>query len=292
MHNDNLQPSSTPANDSGNPSVQPTPKIGGQRVIQPTPEFVQELEEQQQQQQPQQAAQSAAISAEATQPAPQSHTEPSSLANDQMQIGMSASQMGLNQSKSKVFDFDFKKLLVKGLVALIVLGGVIAVMVFTNIIALSQFKTIDYTNSRGNHYSLMFYTKHGSKTLKSGNPELVSKVSVDGKFPITLSIASGNESGYARAKNCSGFTKVFDVQNDSLNQKISVCNLPLGQNVPNGVYIAGILYKNQTSIVTISQDISSTDLSGPSGAQQSLAKFGLDPYQDDITKIIASIKIK
>ena len=77
-----------------------------------------------------------------------------------------------------------------------------------------------------------------------------------------------------------------------LTKKISVCNISLGQGTPNGVYIAGIRYNDQTSVVTISQDLSGVDLSSSSGARESLPKFGLDPYKDDVKTIVASINIE
>lgn len=292
MQNDN-QPNPNVAVNTDSSSPQPPTSSGGQKVIQPTPGLVEELKAQQE------SAQPAIVSSDIPQPSQPGvqqsvYPQPSTPASDQMQVGMSASQMGWSQSQSKSSDFNLKNVLIKGLFGLGVLGVVFAILVFTNIIALSKFKTIDYANSSGTHYSLQFYSKHTTKTLKSGNTSLVSKVSEGGKYPLTLSIASGSESGYARAKDCSGsgFTKVFDVQNNNLNQKISVCNFSLGQSASNGVYIAGILYNNQTSIVTISQDLSGVDLSSQSGAQQSLSKFGLDSYQDDIKKIVASIKVE
>ncbi|QQS18041.1 hypothetical protein IPL68_05345 [Candidatus Saccharibacteria bacterium] len=267
----------------------------GQKEIHPSPAFVEELQAQQQQTpQPLQPTVVSLEPAQPSQPTPSQPIHPGFRApsNGQMQVGMSASQMGYNEPKNKLLDFNPTKLITKAVVGFVALGGILAVLVATNIIPLSQFKTIEYVNSKGIHYRLNFYTKHSTKTISAGNTQLVSKVSKGGKFPLTLSIANGDESWYSRVKNCGSYTKVFDVQNDNLDQKISVCNLPLGQNTPAGVYVAGILYNNQTSIVTFSQDLSGTDLSSPSGAQQSLAKFGLDPYQDDIRKITASIKVR
>lgn len=264
--------------------VRPQPRVGGQRVIQPTPEFLRDVQAQQAAQPPDTQPPQQPIQA---QPVHQS----TPAASDQMPVGAAASQLGVQHSKG---GFNVKSLFVKGLITVLVIGGICAILIATNIIALSQFKTIEYINSKGGRYSLQFYTKHTTRTLSSGNKQLISKVSEAGKFPITLSIATatGATSAYDRAKDCAGFTKVFAVQNDNLNQKISVCNFSTSQATPGGVYIAGILYNNQTSIITIGQDLSGVNLSSQSGARQSLAKFGLDPYQDDIQKIIASIKIE
>lgn len=208
-----------------------------------------------------------------------------------MQPGMSASQLGLNQPRREL---NVKGPLLKIIAGLVVIGGAFAVLVFTNIIALSEFKTVNYTNSAGGHYSFQFYAKHSNKTLSSGNTELVSKVSEDGKFPITMSIAQGPVSSMDKngVKGCTGpLPKVFDVQNSNLKQKISVCYFPVANGGPVGVYIAAFSANDKANIVTISQDLSGTDLSSQSGAQKSLSKFGIDPYQDDIKKIVASIKV-
>lgn len=276
--------------------VQPPIITNGQKVIQPTPALVQELQAQQQAH----TVHPTVVGSDTTQQAqstpPQSiNPEPTPPTNGQMQVGMSASQMGWSQSQGKGSDFNIKKLPIKGLVGLVVLGGVFAVLLYTNIIALSKFKTIDYINLNGTHYNLTFYTKHTTTTLKSGNTSLVSKVSKGGKYPLMLTISSGpiSELDKNGIKECSGpFPKVFEVHNNSLNQQISVCSFPPTNGATLGVYVLGFASNNQSNIVTISQDLSGMDLSSQSGAQQSLNKFGLEPYQDDITKIIASIKVQ
>ncbi len=293
MQNDTTPTPAIPAN-GGNANVQTPSLTDGQKVIQSTPELVQELQAQQQQPTLQPTVVSSAPT-QPTTPAPHSiYPEPTAPPNDQTQVGMSASQMGWSQPSSKD-NFDTKKLVIKSVIGLLVVGGIFAVLVFTNIIALSQFKTIDYTNSSGSHYSLMFYTKHTTKTLKSGNTELVSKVSEGGKYPLTLSIASGpiTELDKNGIKTCNGsLPKVFDVQNNNLNQQISVCSFPSPNGGPVGVYVMGFASNNQAHIVTIGQDLSGVDLSSQSGAQQSLPKFGLDAYQDDIKTIVGSIKVE
>ncbi len=211
------------------------------------------------------------------------------LPNNEYQV--SASQMGLNKPRKKLFDIDPKKLLIKGLIAFVILGGIFAALVATNVITLSEFKNISYTNSSGTHYKMKFYARHTSKQLQSGNTQLVSKLSKAGKFPINLSISNVNAEGYSKIKDCKNYTKVFDVQNSNFNQKISVCDF--GKQATNQdavVYVAGFTLNNQASIITIGQDYSSIDLSSQSGAQESLTKFGMQPYAEDIKTIVSSIK--
>lgn len=184
-------PDETSAQQDNNPT--PSSRLpnmsGGQRVIQPTPELLQELHTQPQQKQPlEQSAQStvnANGNALLTEPVP-AYTPPNTPVSDgQIQIGASASQMGWSQLANKN-NLNLKSLVMKGVGAFVVIGAIFAVLVYTNIIALSKFKTINYTDSNGMHYKLTFYAKHTTKTLKSGNTSLVSKVSVGDKYPLTL----------------------------------------------------------------------------------------------------------
>jgi hypothetical protein len=275
-----------------NPGVVPPSRPSGEKVIQPSESIKQELQAQQQVQ-PQITQPSAPVPQQPVGSNPSNiYPEP---APGQMKAGMSASQMGFNQPKSKLFDVNPKQLIIKGIVALIILGGIFTALVMTNIVALSEFKNTSYTNSEGTNFKLEFYTKHGSKQLRSDITQLVSKVSKEGKFPIALSISTTDEtSGYNRAKDCASFTKVFDVQNNNLNQKISVCDFgkQLSQGASGNVYIAGFMHNNQAHIVTIGQDYGSIDLSSQSGAQESLSKFGMEPYKADIEKIVSSIKVE
>lgn len=228
-------------------------------------------------------------------PAGQNAIPQPDLPDNQKQVGISASQMGWNQSESSDSKLNIKKLIVKCILGLVALGGIFVALIFTNIIALSQFKTISYVNSGGTRYSLLFYTKYATKTLKSGNTQLVSRVSEEGKYPLVLSIVSGSISGLDKngIKTCSGpLPKVFDVQNNNLGKQISVCSAPPLNGTPIGVYVAGFAADNKANIITISQDLSGEDLSSQSAAQESLSKFGLDAYQDDIKQIIASIKVE
>lgn len=221
-------------------------------------------------------------------------TQPSTSHNTGIQVGVSASQLGLQQVSGNKSNFSIKKLVVGLLIIVAIVSAAVAVLSATNVIALTRFKTVDYTNAAGTQFKLKFYSKHSTKILASGSKSLISEVSNDGKFPVTLSIVTRQQSSYAKVKGCSGsgFSKEFDVQNSYLNQTISVCSVSAGAGNPRGVYVAGVLYNNHTDIITISQDLSSLDLTSKTAAQQALLKFGLDVYQDDIKTILSSLKIK
>lgn len=290
-HN-NTQPVQSPDNSQvANDSHAAVPS--GRKIIQPSEAFRQEIQAQQETQ-PQ--------SAEPATSVPQtSRTDTASNPVDgypgptmpgQMQAGMSGSQLEPRKYKSTLSGFNPKRLIIKSLVALALLGGIFTALVMTNIVALSEFKNVKYTNSEGTSFNLNFYSKHGSKQLDSGNKQLISKVSKSGKFPIILSISTTDgASGYNRAKNCAGITKAFDVQNNNLNQKISVCDFGKNGGLPaNSLYIAAFTHNDKSHIITIGQDYGDVNLSSQSGAQESLTKFGMEPYEADIERIIASIK--
>lgn len=118
MQND-TQPNSD--NASSNPNSHQQPNLSGdQKVIQPSSELVQEL--QTQQQQPHSAVeptqQSESIGQQPT------YSEPTVSNNGQMQVGVSASQMGLNQPQSSKNWKSVLKPLITTIVLLILLGGV------------------------------------------------------------------------------------------------------------------------------------------------------------------------
>lgn len=289
MQNDNQSNPDALAN-SDNVTNQPLSILGEQKVIQQTPETMKNLQTQQQQ------PQATVVSQEPTQSSQPINTQSvypqqNSVAASQMQVGIPENQVGWIQPSNKSGS-DVKKLIVKAVFGLVILGAVVAVLFFSNIITFSEFKTLSYTNSKGTRFQLTFYAKHSSKQLQSGNTQLVSKVSKNGKFPVVLSISDSNDIGYARVKECGGYTKAFDVENKALNQTISVCDFGKQSNIPAGVYVAGISQDNKYYIVTIGQDYSGIGLSSQSEAQKSLSRFGLDSYQDDIRTIISSIKVE
>lgn len=229
-------------------------------------------------------------------PQPVAPATPTNQPNaDQLRYGMSASQMGYSEPTTKFFNINPKRLLIKSAIALVVGGIIFIALVLTNVIALNEFKNTSYTNAQGTAFTLSFYTKHSTAKLGSGNTQLVSKVSKDGGFPLALSIATtGGVSGYNRIKDCSGYAKQFEVENPNLKQTIAVCELTRQavQGSGGAVYVAGFTSDNKSHTVTIAQDYGSTDLTSPSGARESLTRFGLEPYKADIEHILSSIKVK
>ena len=215
---------------------------------------------------------------------------------DHVPVGMSASQLGLNQPHKKS-RWDKWSLIKKGLSLLICAQFIFISLVLLNVVTLKEFKPVSYKNSQGSNFTFDFYTKHGSKELRSGNKELVSKVPKDGKFPLTISISDTNVNGYNQFKVCSTGREVFSAVNDHIKQKIAVCDLLAnreyrGQSVSGLVYAATFTYGKKYYAVTMSQDYSSIDLTNPAQAKQSLTRFNMDPYKEDIKRIVSSIEVK
>lgn len=291
MNEDNNQPSVTPnaqpqMQDASTPAM---PKTTGEPAVLPTVDTVATN-----QQQTPSAAPTFVQNPQINTPPTLENNNPVSAPNE-IQYGVSASQMAINKPKRSLLAFITKRLLVKALVVLVVLLGIFTALVLTNIIVLSEFKSTSYSNSDGTDFKLDFYAKHSTKQLKGGNNQLVSKVSKDGKFPIAISITTDSGlRGYQSAKDCAASTKAFDVQNNALDQKISVCDISgtTGLDASDGVYIAGFTSGDKAHLITIAQDLGDIDLSSQSGAQESLEKFGMTPYRKDIERIVSSIMVE
>lgn len=289
------QPKTSPDNQPDiPPSVIPTASSNGEKVIQPSENIRQELQAQQQAQ------------PQVTQPTPrlvqnQPPGAPLNVASInpsqspvESQVGISASQMGYNQPKNKLFDISPRQLIVKGLIVLVVLGGIFTALIMTNIIALSEFKNIDYTTSNGAKLKLDFYSKHGTKQGENATTNLVSKVPREGNFPIKLSISEleGMET-YNRTKDCSTHRKVTNAQNTNLNQNLSVCDFRRpNDSFTDGVYVSVFKHNEKSYMVTITNDLDKIDLTSQNNAKESLSKMGLKPYKTDIEKILSSIKVE
>jgi len=204
---------------------------------------------------------------------------------------VSASQMGVNGPMKEHSTINMRRLAIRIVIGVAALLIIFAVLVLTNIIPLKEFKTTSYTTSKGTKYSLLFYAKNNTKTSNSGSTQLVSKVSKDGKFPIIFSLSStAGELGYNKLKECSGYTKVGEVENKNLNKTIAICDLTPEGAGEDGVYVAAFLSDGQSQVIAIGQDYGEVGTTTADGAQEALKKFGLKPYISDIEKIIGSIK--
>ncbi|MCA9331740.1 hypothetical protein KC968_02230 [Candidatus Saccharibacteria bacterium] len=209
------------------------------------------------------------------------------------QFPLSASELGYLDMQASRPPISRKKIIIGAILVFGVLAVFIGLLLFMNIISFSKFKSVSY-NSKGFHYKLDFYGRYKSSHLTSGGEQLISRVSVQNKIPISISITSNtNATGYSMIKNCANFKKLFSVYNEHLKQDIAVCDAA-GSNpqYAGGVYLAGFVYDGAYHVITIAQDYSQVDISDHNAAKATLLRFGLDVYHEDIKKIIASIEIK
>ena len=224
----------------------------------------------------------------ATDPTQQSKTQ---SASPEANTVISASQMGVNGPMKEHSAINMRRLAIRIIIGSAALLVLFAILVLTNVIPLKEFKTTSYTTSSGTNYSLLFYSKNTTKTSKSGSTELISKVSKDGKFPIIFSLSStAGEVVYNKLKECSGYTKVGEVENKNLNKTIAICDFTPEGAGEDGVYVAAFLLDGQSQVIAIGQDYGELDTTSTAGGQEALKKFGLKPYTADIEKIIGSIK--
>lgn len=211
---------------------------------------------------------------------------------NQSQTILSASQMGYTQPQSKIHNINIKRLALRLLIILSLLLLVLFVLIQKNIIAFSEFKRVNYISTNADSYSFDFYAKHTSSKLKSGNTQLISKQSKEGRLPLTLSIVSVEDiSSYSKLQNCNGYKKVSDVHNTYLDQVISICNFAKSSSEPHAVYIAGFTDNDRVHVITVSQDTRSLSLSDLKDPNNSLSKFGIEIYLDDIERIITSLEL-
>ncbi len=222
---------------------------------------------------------------------PQNSVSQNSQPNSQFPL--SASELGYSDIQASRPPINRKKLIVGGILVFGVLVMLFGSLLFMNVISFSKFKSISY-DSNGFHYRLDFYGRHKSGHLSSGSEQLISRVSVQNKMPISVSITSNtNATGYSMIKNCANFKKLFSVYNEKLKQDIAVCDAAgSSPQYAGGVYLAGFVYDDAYHVITIAQDYSQADLSDQNAAKATLKRFGLDVYHEDIKKIVASIEIK
>lgn len=183
-------------------------------------------------------------------------------------------------SKRKISSKTLRILAISG-IALVCLA--VLAFVFSQGFLFGEFKTVKIKNSQGS-YALAFYKKSTRKAI-SDNTQLVSSVSKGGKLPVVVSVEYGDTSAYEKLKTCDGMAKVTQVTNKNVKQDITICDTAKRANKP-GAYVAGFVYKDKLHIINIGQDLSSTN------GQDTVEKYGLDPYKADLEKIVASIKVK
>lgn len=178
--------------------------------------------------------------------------------------------------------------------AALLLIGTAAALLLTDVISLDGFKKVNFTSQRGTEYSFRFYKSHAEVRSATGGTGLISDVSRNEKFPIVINISSSDDTGSKRfSEDCKGFKKIMDVQNSNLNQTLAVCGFSGDESSDeSGVYISEFIANDMNHLVTISQDYSTIDFTNEDAVDGATAKFGLSSYDEDIKRILSSIKLK
>lgn len=205
------------------------------------------------------------------------------------------------------------------IVALVAIAGtaVIAALIYVNIIPLNKFKTVIYDNGKGNTYSLKFYSRYliknvnestrtgtepdTSNSISPGLEELVSKVWVNGKYPLVLWLESNpstNQNDKAFIKDdCSlhNLKKAFEAHINYIERDVGVCSIAgdvegKGSSV-DIIYLVTFHDTQKNHIAYFAQDADYKKiLSSQSEAAKSLPKFDLSVYEDDVKTILSSVK--
>ena len=283
-----LQPSEGFAEEMQGSQPQPQPQ-----PYQPTPQPMPQQYVEQPAEQP--AEQPQLVQPEA--PAPQQPTmfaQPTPLQTVQSGGAIGSVPGGVYERPAPTRSFFASKAFIFGGIGgvLLLVVAALVTLILTGTISLTGFKTVDYAGTGGGQYRLTYYFDHTVKDV-NGSSSLVSTVSKDGKLPLTISIGESEDSGsYRFGENCSQLEKVFEVQNNKLDQTISVCTVEApGEEAP-GVYIAEFIHDGKNHLVVVAQDYSSMRMSDMQDRETALTVFGLQPYENDIKKIIASIEVK
>lgn len=190
--------------------------------------------------------------------------------------------------------------------SLVVTAGVIAAVLF--FVVLAPFKTITYDDGVGDRFHLLFYRNYQTGKVADNLPTgqltksdpdhiaLYSKVWENGKEPLVVSLGTApytneNASHLEHNMSCPGLKIGPTIYNKGAKTNVKTCILSnAGTDL---VEIAA--WKNADTIyaATFFQDLGALRSIGthPSEAtaKAALAKYGIDTYQQDINKILASI---
>ncbi len=238
----------------------------------------------------------------------QNSLEPPSLPGPVPIPIIASSTSGFSQADALALErkAQFKKRIFISIGVVVILVGLLIGVLASGL--LSSWKTITYDNGKGSKYTLSFYSRYEVKNLldtdkttadftssTSPSKKLVSKVSKDKKYPLTLYITSvsfdrGGEVAYRRFQTCPHTApKAFSVHNDYANSDVNLC--AINQDGKDIIYIGVFKDKTDVYLVMALQDIDySKALTDPKSAQKLLDKLDLKVYQSDLEKIIGSIK--
>jgi hypothetical protein len=183
--------------------------------------------------------------------------------------------------------------------------GVLAALLLSGVIPLQKFKTVTYDNGQNSTFKLKFYSKYhittqDTKSQDLINPDLTntktlnqltSKVSVNSKLPIVLSMKNTTlTKGYDFWKNCTNNAPTaFSTYNKTLNTNVNVCSLT---NEDKDILYLGVakITEQHMLIFIVTQDVDFARVKDQAYAKSVLEKAGLQDYQNDLKTIIGSIQ--
>ncbi|HSX47810.1 MAG TPA: hypothetical protein VLF63_03475 [Patescibacteria group bacterium] len=180
---------------------------------------------------------------------------------------------------------------------LITIGAIVAALNFTSILPISKFKNITYDNGRGSSFQLKFYSRHSVKDApgsKSGLQELVSKVSNQGFYPLTLNITKGTQKPRSNLLNCGypyASSETLKILNKPTGNEVNLCSIH-NQGINAPILYLGILQSGSDYYALLfNQDANFKKiLSSPQEARAGLQKIDISAYSSDIKTIVASVK--
>lgn len=296
-------------NQNAEPGQTPTPAQGGQRVIQPTATFTEEMKTQQ-------VASHPAARTDQIPETNQSTTDPSAniqpAAQQQKTVVSSSAVSGEDNPVSTTISasdgYKPKKHWLRWsiVVLVLVIVSVCGVLFGTNYnlratVLNSKFREYSYSNDESN-YKLVFYKnskieKDPSATDSNENA-IVSPPMSASSLPLQLIItkvpSSTSQSTISQAENCSlaGFSTTFTVYIPVAGNDVKVCSISVpGTN--GDLYVATLTDSNnhEAYSLTTGWSFNAQQLqTSPAYDKQLQEELGpIDQYQNDIKSIIGSI---
>ena len=197
----------------------------------------------------------------------------------------------------------FKKLSIPVLaLILVIIGSLIAIN--QGILMPNRLKTVQYTNDKGNKYSLKFYAANkveklsnlykgtSASNMSSNATGLFAKHGKDGKYPLGVvlwtykTVPALNENAFG---NCSGSKEVATAYNNYAQKDVKICG-GFSTDSEDAMYISLIKGDKKAVLAMFVQEWNATSIKDKESAKKFLNSQGLSSYDNDIKQIVASIK--
>ena len=197
----------------------------------------------------------------------------------------------------------FKKLSIPVVILiLMIIGSLFAIN--QGILMPNRLKTVEYTNDKGNIFSLKFYASNkveklsdlykgtSASGMSSNATGLFAKHGKDGKYPLGVVLWSYNNVGSVNEStfgNCSGLKEIGTTYNNYAQKDVSICS-GFSTESENAMYISLIKGDKKAVLAMFVQEWDATKIKDKESAKEFLNSQGLSSYDEDIKQIVASIK--